>query len=105
MLARICVGMCVRRASVCVCVCVCMRGLEGRREGQNYCSFVCVCVCACSVATDFADVSPRLRELCEIISPHLLGLLNTSLATEYTAVQVRVCAHRHARGACSGTVS
>lgn len=44
--------------------------------------------CVCSVSTDFADVSPKLRELCEIVSPHLLTILNTTLTTEYGQVQV-----------------
>lgn len=42
-----------------------------------------VIFCMSSVQTDFSDVSPRLRELCEVMSPHLLMLLSTPLGNEY----------------------
>ncbi len=51
-----------------------------------------VVFCMSSVATDFNDVSTRLRELCEVVSPHLLALLRGPMAEEYALLQVRVCA-------------
>ena len=36
-----------------------------------------VVFCMSGVQSDFADVSPRLRELCEVMSPHLLQALGT----------------------------
>lgn len=47
------------------------------------------------VQSDFSDVSPRLREVCEMLSPHLLYMLTTPLAAEY---KVRPPARPPARG-------
>ncbi|MEW5297631.1 MAG: hypothetical protein WDW36_000829 [Sanguina aurantia] len=47
-----------------------------------------VVFCMSNVATDFADVAAKLREVCEIMSPHLLHLLATSLASEYMLMQL-----------------
>ncbi|KAL6746275.1 kinase-like domain-containing protein [Haematococcus lacustris] len=46
-----------------------------------------VIFCMSSVQTDFNDVSPRLREVCEVMSPHLLLLLNNTLLKDYKVVQ------------------
>lgn len=43
-----------------------------------------VVFCMSGVQSDFSDVSPRLRELCELMSPHfLLTLTNGHLKDEY----------------------
>ncbi|KAG1661596.1 hypothetical protein FOA52_000771 [Chlamydomonas sp. UWO 241] len=50
-----------------------------------------VVFCMSGVQTDFSDVSPRLRELCEVMSPYLLNALTTGLlANEYLEVQEAV---------------
>lgn len=36
-----------------------------------------------SVQSDFSDVSPKLREVCEVMSPHLLFMLTQPLANDY----------------------
>ena len=46
-----------------------------------------VIFCMSSVQSDFSDVSPRLRELCEVMSSHLLFSLSHALKEEY-----KVCA-------------
>ncbi len=61
-----------------------------------------VVFCMSSVATDFNDVSTRLRELCEVVSPHLLALLRGPLAEEYTALQVRALIYEGAE--CSAHI-
>lgn len=42
-----------------------------------------VIFCMSSVQTDFSEVSPKLRETCEIMSPHLLYMLAGPLNQEY----------------------
>lgn len=49
-----------------------------------------VIFCMSGVQSDFSDVSPRLRELCEVMSPHLLTTLTTGLLTQDYAVS---CGH------------
>lgn len=46
-----------------------------------------VIFCMSSVQTDFSEVSPKLRETCEIMSPHLLYMLAGPLNAEYKALQ------------------
>jgi hypothetical protein len=40
-----------------------------------------------SVQWDFSDVSPRVKELCDLLSPHLLRMLSQPLAQEFATVQ------------------
>jgi hypothetical protein len=42
-----------------------------------------VIFCMSSVQSDFSDVSPKLREVCEVMSPHLLFMLTQPLANDY----------------------
>ncbi len=50
-----------------------------------------VVFCMSGVLSDFSDVSPRLRELCEVMSPHLLLALGTGhLNMDYQIVQVNL---------------
>eukprot|EP00798_Chlamydomonas_sp_ICE-L_P005663 gene5663-8988_t len=43
--------------------------------------------CMSSVQTDFADVAPRVREMCEVLAPHVLLILNGKMKDEYQAMQ------------------
>lgn len=47
-----------------------------------------VVFCMSSVQTDFSDVSPKVREVCDIMSYHLMSLLSTSLAADYRVSRV-----------------
>lgn len=58
-----------------------------------------VIFCMSSVQTDFSDISPRLRELCEVMSSHLLVVLSNSLVAEY---KVCVCEGGEHRGVTTG---
>jgi hypothetical protein len=59
-----------------------------------------VVFCMSGVQTDFSDVSPRLRELCEVMSPYLLNTLSSGhLESEYLEVQEAV---PDANGSMSG---
>ncbi|GIL83127.1 hypothetical protein Vretimale_11467 [Volvox reticuliferus] len=46
-----------------------------------------VIFCMSSVQSDFSDVSPKLREVCEVMSPHLLFMLTQPLANDYKTMQ------------------
>ncbi|GAX83961.1 hypothetical protein CEUSTIGMA_g11385.t1 [Chlamydomonas eustigma] len=62
-----------------------------------------VVFCMSGVLSDFSDVSPRLRELCEVMSPHLLQALTTGgINMDYQLVQAAV---PNADGSQSGSMS
>ena len=50
-----------------------------------------VIFCMSGVPSDFSDVSAKLRELCEVMSPHLLSALTTgALCSDYVVVKEAV---------------
>ncbi len=55
-----------------------------------------VIFCMSSVQSDFSDVSPKLREVCEVMSPHLLFMLTQPLANDYKVGNKGAC-----RAACA----